>query len=247
MSFARFAFASILILIWVITGGFATQANVFLQDYKGSDNQMKQAYWLTFGVAFITWFLIGLAIVIVCVMFFSGAGEAEVAEGGAEAGEEAEASEAEASEEKEGESETGKGQKNSMLINIFFATAFLLVLTTGLLSTFAAAAIAKSPNYKSSISKLKKAYTNCIISAVLSMGSVGFLIIGYIVMKVMKNKKEKKRMESEQRGRGMPQRGRPEPHGEERMPQRQSYGEERMPQRQSYGSPRQSYGSRYSE
>lgn len=174
MSATRFVFAVVLILIWIVTGGYATQANVYLTDYKRDDADLKQAWNLTFAVAFVTWFLIGVAIIIVCIMFFTGAGEAEAAEGEAEAE----------------ESELSGNKKNSTLINIFFLVSFILVLVTGFLSMFSAISIRKSPNYSASISKLKTAYNNCIIAASFSLGSVGLLIIGFITQKVIENKRK---------------------------------------------------------
>lgn len=181
MSASRFLFASLLLLIWIVAGGFATQANVFLSGYRDKDPQMKQAYRLTFWVAFITWFLIGVAIIIICVMFFTGAGEAEVAEG-------------EASAE---ESELSGKNKNSFLTNIFFLVSFILVLITGFLSMFAAVNIKNSANYNSTVSRLRTAYKNCIISASLSLGTVGILIIGYIAYIANKNKKKQLKTKKE--------------------------------------------------
>jgi hypothetical protein len=57
-------FAAVLILIWIVAGGFVTQANVFLHSHKGDDKNMKDAYWYSFAAAFITWFLVGLFLLV---------------------------------------------------------------------------------------------------------------------------------------------------------------------------------------
>ena len=64
-SFWNFAFGAILIIIWIISGGFVTQANVFLGPYKNKDQYLHSAYWYTFWAAFVTWTLIGIFILLI--------------------------------------------------------------------------------------------------------------------------------------------------------------------------------------
>jgi hypothetical protein len=61
-SFFDFLYIAVLILTWIIAGGFVTNANVKLAPLR-YDSNLNTAYWLTFSGAFITWTLIGLTII----------------------------------------------------------------------------------------------------------------------------------------------------------------------------------------
>jgi hypothetical protein len=82
----------VLLLIWAVSGGYITSANVKLGSYKKEDKYLNNAYWNTFAAAFVTWTLIGIIILLMILaavgiigLFATGAGE--VAAGGVAAGE----------------------------------------------------------------------------------------------------------------------------------------------------------------
>ena len=190
-SFWNFLFGAVLILIWIIAGGFITQSNVFLHPYRNDDSDMHRAYWFTFWGAFVTWFLIGLFIILIILsvvgviaLFGTGAGEVGAVAEGAE-GASLAAGEAEESYFSRYMS-TPQGQKNtntgvSWITIVFLFLALLLVGVTGILAAIAATSMIKSSKYNPSVSRLKTAYINCIIAASLCLGAGGLLIIGIIV------------------------------------------------------------------
>lgn len=176
-SFWNFVFGAILIIIWIVAGGFVTQANIFLGPFKTQDNDLQTAYTYTFWAAFVTWTLIGIFILLVILsiigvvaLFGSGAGEAEAAEG------------AEASEAKSAES------SNQQLLNegipwltlAFLVFALILISITGVLAAIAATSMTKSPNFNRTIANLNTAYNDCIIAAVSCLGAASLLIIGIL-------------------------------------------------------------------
>jgi uncharacterized membrane protein len=207
----NFLFGILLVIIWVVAGGYVTQANVFLTSYKNQDPDFHRAYWFTFWAAFVTWFLIGLFILLVILsvlgvvaLFGSGVGEVGVAAGGAAEG--AEGLElAEGSEGIGGFNMMGAQNyanspdgQNSINTGISWATigflvfALILVSITGVLAAIAASSMAESPIYDPSIANLKKSYTNCIIGASMCLGAVGLLIIGIIIYFVVGHQRQQK-------------------------------------------------------
>ena len=195
-SFWNFLFAAVLMLIWIIAGGFVTQASVFLTPFKNKDDDLNRAYWFAFWAAFITWSLVGIFIILIILsiigvvaLFGSGVGEAEVAvEGGAVTAEEIGAA-------KVAKSSKGKGAVStgiSWFTIIFLGFALILVTTTGILAAIAASSMIKSSNYDPSNHKLSTAYTDCIVSASLCLGAAGILIIGIIVYLIVGEQKKKK-------------------------------------------------------
>ena len=205
-SFFNFAFGAILVLIWIVAGGFITKTNVSLGPYKNTDDDLHNAYWYSFWAAFVTWTLIGIFIILVILsvigvvaLFGSGAGEAGVAaEGGAAAAEGGVAAESGIAAEEEATLEEGKSKKGAIATGVsWFTIAFLifaliLVGITGVLSALTASSMVKSPNYDPTNSKLKTAYTDAIISASMCLGAAGLLIIGIIVYFIIGERRKKK-------------------------------------------------------
>lgn len=197
-SFWNFVFGAILIIIWVLAGGFVTTANINLTNYRNLDLQLHQAYWFTFWAAFVTWFLVALFIILVILavigvvgLFSTGVGEAGLAAEGVEGG-------LAASEEF---TTLSKGQdllkyKDSQGISWatigFLIFAFILVSVTGVLSAIAADEMVKSSNYKNTDNKLVVAYRDCIISASMCIGAAGILIIGMITYYIVGYQRQKK-------------------------------------------------------
>lgn len=187
-SFWNFMFGAILVLIWIIAGGYITQANVFLGPYSNTDPDLHLAYRYSFWAAFVTWFLIAIFILLIILsvigvvaLFGSGVGEAGVAAEGAEAAE----TESTFSQSARNYANSPDGQSNittgiSWFTIAFLVFALILVGITGVLSALTATAIARSPNYNPSIPKLKTAYNNSIIAASMCLGAAGLLIIGII-------------------------------------------------------------------
>jgi uncharacterized membrane protein len=175
---------------------FATSANIALSGSKNLDLFLNRAYWLTFSAAFIIWFLIAatilviiLAIVGVVALFGSGAGEAGVG----------------ASEIYEGGSKIYKastffsndgiddeaGNTGLSWLSIFMYVGILaLIFVTGVLTSLAASTIRESNN--DGTDDLKKAYGDCVIAAVLSLGVFSVFIIGFLIYYILQynHKKE---------------------------------------------------------
>ena len=190
-SFWNFVFGAILIITWIIAGGFVSQANTLLRPFQDRDNDLQRAYTFTFWAAFVTWFLVVLFILLIILsilgfvaLFGSGVGEAGAA------AEEAETTESLAYRNiysNPSITETGI----SWFTIGFLIFALILIGITGVLSAIAASSIANSPHYNPSVNDLKKAYDNCIIAASLSLGIGGLLIIGIIIYFVVGYERQK--------------------------------------------------------
>lgn len=194
-----FLLAVILLTIWIITGGYVTQANVYLTPYK-KDPDLSQAYGDTFWAAFITWLIVGifvllviLAIVGIVALFGTGVGEVGVA---AEAGGVAEESSAVSEVQSKPGFNYNQYKPGARTISwtsfIFLLGAIILVGVTGIYAAAAARHIAASSMYNPNNYKMKKAYDNCIKAAVLSLGSVGLLIIvtiGYFIYQYVQRRR----------------------------------------------------------
>lgn len=174
-SFLNFLYGGILIIIWIVAGGYATQANVFLGGSR-DDPQINQAWWFTFGAAFTTWTLIGITIVLIIIAVVTGAGEVVFAVTRV----------------------TGSGG----LALIFLIVALALILLTGVLSAIAAQRIAESAAFRERDSqnnptnerfeKLSRARLNCIIAASMSLGAAGLLVIGIITLFFVRYRRRKR-------------------------------------------------------
>ena len=194
-SFWNFLFAAILIILWIIAGGYVTQANIKLSSFSSRDSNLNTAYWYTFWAAFVTWTLIAIFIILIILsvvgvvaLFGSGAGEAEVAAGAAEA--ETESTLARAQRLTSQYDQTNVSSGISWFTIIFLIFALILILITGVLSAIAASSIASSSNYNSSVTDLVTAYNDCIIAASISLGAAGLLILGAIIYFVVGYERE---------------------------------------------------------
>lgn len=207
-SFWNFAFAALLVIIWIVSGGFVSQASVHLHSSRNIDSHLNKAYWYTFWASFVTWFLVALFILLIILsaigfiaLFGSGVGEeAVVAEGVVAEEESLTASKAAKELAKKKFQEKRKGRKKdegiSWITIIFLGFALILVIITGVLAALAAGEMSKSPNFDRSNSRLRSAYINCIIAASLCLGASGLLIIGIIVYLVI-GERRKKQVEGE--------------------------------------------------
>lgn len=217
-SFLNFIFGAVFFLIWIIAGGFITQANVKLTSYKNKDDNLNKAYWYTFWAAFTTWFLVGAAIIVgilaaigVVGLFATGAAvtavapevvlpvAAEATEAGVEGG--VAASEVASTAGKAGSAKeivkyAGKGV-SAVTIAILIA-GLILVNVTGILAALAASEMGKSPNYDPTNSDLKKAYDDCITTTVMCLATAGLFIIAIISYIVTSKRKKKKAKEAEE-------------------------------------------------
>jgi hypothetical protein len=166
-----FSFSALLIIIWIVAGGFITQSSVFLHATRDTDEFLHRAYWYAFWAAFITWtlvvifiILIGLAIFGVVGLFSTGIGEEGIA-----------------AEAVEGNKLSSLTSSNfSWVTVIFLVFALILVFVTGVLSALTASNIKASKNYVETDARQHKAYTNAIIAAALCLGAGSLLIIGMI-------------------------------------------------------------------
>lgn len=189
-SFLNFIFGAILVIIWIVAGGYVTQANIALGPYKNDDPELHRAYWFTFWAAFTTWTLIGIFIILVVLsvigivaLFGSGVGEAGLAARQLSAAKGAGGSRYDAGisyiESPEGQANISTGI--SWLTIGFLIFALILVGVTGVLAAIAASSMTKSPNYKPDDVSFKTAYNDCVISASLCLGAGGLLILGIII------------------------------------------------------------------
>lgn len=203
-SFWHVAFGILLIIIWIVAGGFVTRASTFLRDKKGKDEKLNRAYTYTFWAAVVTWVLVGLFVLLIILAVFGvlaifGSGAGEAAEAG-EAGEAAETAELSRGERAKNAIKSPRlreevSKHSSLSTILFLLFALVLVGTTGVLSALAAGDIASSPKYDPSINKLRTAYTDCIVAASLCLGAGGLLIIGivvYIIIDIRRKGPEKK-------------------------------------------------------
>jgi hypothetical protein len=200
-SFWNFLFGFILVVIWIVSGGFVTEASVFLTPYKSEDVQLNRAYVFTFWAGFVTWFLVAVFIILVILsvigvvsLFGSGVGEAGIAAEGAEGANVAESSESRLINKYGG---SGNNQQKinygiSWFTILFLIFAIILVSVTGILSVLAAYNISKSPKYDPSVYRLKKSYDNCVISSSLCIGAISLLIIGVIVFLILGYERKRK-------------------------------------------------------
>ena len=173
-------FIVILLLIWIIAGGYITQANVYLGEFKNNDDLFKQAYDYTFWGAFITWTLVGIFILIIILAIFgvvalfgSGAGEAEVA-----AGEEESIYSKAYKQYQQNNSADQEGI--SWLTITFLFIALVLLSVTGILAAISAEDMTKSHFFDQNNNNIKVAYNNCVIAAILCLTSVGLIVLGLI-------------------------------------------------------------------
>ena len=167
--------AVVLIVIWIVAGGYITQANIKIRGFEGNDQFFKKANNYAFWAAFITWFLVTLFILLLILaiagvigLFSTGAGEAEVA---AEEGEE------ESSLYNKYNTVQG-GISWSTIIALFFAV--VLVSITGILAALAADQLKQSSKFTESNPDIKTAYDDCVIAAIICLGTGGLLILAVI-------------------------------------------------------------------
>lgn len=185
-SFWNYILAIILFIIWIIAGGFLTQSNVFLRAYRHDDQYMHAAWVYTLAAALVTWILIFifivlfiLAIVGVVALFGSGVGEVGIASQGLAGGQIPIDS-----------NMLGTGISWLGIAALVFA--LILVFINGILAALAAEQMVKSPNYTSNNERLKKAYDNCKIAAIMSLLAASLLIIGLITYIIIKQRIEAK-------------------------------------------------------
>jgi hypothetical protein len=180
--------AVVLILIWIIAGGYITQANIKIRGFEGNDQFFKTANNYAFWAAFITWFLVALFVLLIILaiagvvaLFSSGAGEAGEAE-------------AAVSEEETTYSKFYKQYQKSTMSNnsnpsedtiswstiIFLFFAFVLVGITGVLAALAADQLKQSHLFTDSDPNMVTAYNDCIIAAIICLATDILLILGII-------------------------------------------------------------------
>jgi len=172
--------AIVLILIWIIAGGYITQANIKIRGFEGNDEFFRRANNYAFWAAFITWFLVVLFFVLIILaimgivgLFSTGAGEAE------EAGAIEESSVSKYYKKYQSSVENDDaGTSWSTIIFLFFA--LVLVSITGVLSALAADQLKQSHLFTDSNPDMVTAYNNCVIAAIICLGTVGLLILGVI-------------------------------------------------------------------
>lgn len=185
----------VLLVLWIYIGGLVTQANVYLTSYRKTDTNFAAAYRDTFKAAFITWTIVGIFLLLaalsvagVVALFGSGVGEVAVAgEGGAIAAE-GSAVAAEGAGEASLQDQLLRAQHTPNLLAgvswvtiIFLVCAIVLVLVTGYYALRAANSLASSSNYNNGNHKQVTAYDDCRRSAVLSLGTVGAMLLVVIV------------------------------------------------------------------
>lgn len=178
-------FVVLLLIIWIVAGGYITQANVYLGPLKNTDDLFLQAYNYTFWGAFITWTLIGIFILIIILAIFgvvalfgSGAGEAEVAAGEVKEEESIYSRVYKQYQKNQPQQQPEEGM--SWLTIIFLVIALILLSITGILAAISAEDIAKSHAFDPNNNQIEVAYNDCVIAAILSLTSVGLVVLAII-------------------------------------------------------------------
>lgn len=174
-----FLITTVLVVIFIVVGGYMTQAADYLRGYRKQDPLIDKAYRYCVYVAIIVWSIVALVIIIISLavtgivaLFSTGVGEVGVA---AEAGEGATV--------EEGASRNFTGNNPNLGSGIswitfgFLILAMILVTIAGVLAAQAAAALKSSPKYNPDNRYKVKAYDNCRTSAILSLGAVGLLLL----------------------------------------------------------------------
>ena len=172
----------VLIVIWIVAGGYITQANIKIRKFEGNDQFFKKANDYAFWAAFITWFLVTLFVLLMILaiagvvgLFSTGAGEAEV---GAEEAEGAEEDEESNLYKQYSKSQNQGGISWSTIIALIFT--IVLVSITGILAALAAEKLKQSSKFTESNADMKIAYDDCVIAAIMCLGTGGLLILSVI-------------------------------------------------------------------
>lgn len=187
-SFFTFAFSALLIIIWIIAGGFITQSSVLLHPTRDKDPNLHRAYWYSFWAAFVTWTLVAIFLILIALAIFGVVGLFSTGVG----------EEATAADYVAGNAESAVTSHISWVTIGFLIVALILVFVTGVLSALCADNIRKSPNYKPTDKDMQKAYHNAIIAASLCLGAGGLLIIGLIAYFIINYQENKKAQEAAQ-------------------------------------------------
>lgn len=171
------AFAGIILLgIWITAGGFVTQASTLFHADRNVNEFSHRAYWYTFWAAFVTWTLVGIALI---VGFLSLFGIFEIFS----------ISTVVSSINPTKARGVGAGTV------LFLLLCMALVFTTGVLSALAADNINKSNLLNENNEKLNKGYFDCIVAAVTSLSAGGLLVIIFIAViivgEIRKHKEQK--------------------------------------------------------
>jgi len=188
MSLLLYASIGFMLLIWIVSGGFLTQASTFLHGSR-DDRNISKAYWLTFAAAFMTWFLIGMTIIVVILIIAgvvgltAGTGGADLAVGAEEA------------------ATMPIGPAMSWGTILLCVAAAILIATSGSLGAAAAYYIRKSGKYKETptVQHIHKAYKWCIIAACMCL--VGFFLVvsGFMLLWWHNNKKKKEKEQAKEK------------------------------------------------
>ena len=155
----------LLFIIWIVAGVYITMASLNLGPYNthDSDSFLRRAYVYSTWAAVIIWLTLFLIIVLIILagfgiaaLFSSGIGEAALASG-----------------------YTGQSSVSWFSI-IFLLIISILLIVTGILSALALTNIEKSPLYQKN-KTVTEAYRNCLITMVLTFGSIFLLIVGALI------------------------------------------------------------------
>jgi hypothetical protein len=193
-----------LLLLWFITGIYMADASTDLDKEKGSNSNLASAQTAAFWGAFITLGLASLAILLIILLVilliffpevFLAAGAEDAAETAAvEAGEEG-AEVAESVAKKELKSTTKK--KSSLVSDIiyfFLIGAMILLIINGILAVSSAVHIDAS-GVKSTV---QSAYHDVVVAAVISLGTVGVILIIHFTNIYLSKKKIHKEEDSKE-------------------------------------------------
>jgi len=181
-SFFTFAFSALLIVIWIISGGFITQTSVLLHPFRNKDPKLHNAYWNSFWAAFVTWTIVAIFLILIALTLFGVIGLFSTGVG----------EEAATTNYLTGDAQSLASSNISWLTIGFLVLALILVFVSGVLSALCASNIKKSPNYKPTDPHMKKAYDNAIIAASMCLGAGGLIIIGLIAYLVLNHQENKK-------------------------------------------------------
>ena len=167
----------VLLLLWIITGGFITEANIYLDKYKDSNTYLNKAWKYTFAVAFMTWFIVALAIIGIVALVFGGG----------------EALGIKFAKSQQNNLKKGKLPNIELYIIIFFLFALSLLIISSVLAVVSYTEIEKNLKLQNGINNndINKAYTSTKYGFIFGFISVGLALILLLVY-IIKYEKDRK-------------------------------------------------------
>jgi Na+/proline symporter len=169
----------VFLIVLIISGFYVTRAAVRIKRIHGysNDTDLQKAHKnVTYG-AVITWIAVGLLVLIIFGMVYFGSETAGASF-----------------------AESRKNNKGHPLMLIFICVCGILGFLNGVLAAIAARDMKRSSNFDRSNSEVNSAYIACIVAASTGIGSVGLLILIFLVYAIYNHRnKETTKENTEER------------------------------------------------